>query len=167
MKYQVRIGEKAFEVEVRDSAGETVVSVDGREMELAIEEAGPATYTLLVDGQPLDLAAIPRTSGYGIALRGVEFEVELDGQGQWRLNGQSYSKAPPEGTIAIRAPMPGLVKRIDVNAKDEVQSGQRLLVLEAMKMENDLTAPRPASVDKVLVSTGDKVEQGQLLMVLE
>ena len=62
--------------------------------------------------------------------------------------------------------MPGLVTRVDAEAGEHVVAGQRLVVLEAMKMENDLNAPRPARVEEVLVVDGQTVDQGQILIIL-
>src|SRR5262249_12492551 len=70
------------------------------------------------------------------------------------------------GDAAIRAPMPGLVSTVLVAVGDEIKRGENLLVLEAMKMENDLTAPRAGVVKAVRVSTGQSVRQGDVLAVV-
>jgi biotin carboxyl carrier protein len=167
MKYWVSIGEKEFPVDLNESDGRTVAVIDGHEVELSIEEGGPGIYTLLVNGQPWDLAAAPRPRGFGIVLRGVPFDAQVENERQHRLSSADALKPMAEGRITLRAPMPGLVVQVDVDESDQVERGQRLVVLEAMKMENDIKAPRAGRVEKVLVKKGETAEQGQLLLVLE
>lgn len=167
MKYWVNIEEKRFQVDVRESEGRTVVVVDGREMVLAMEQGGTGIHTLLVDGQTYGLAATRGQHGYSLVLRGVPFDVYVENERQHRLSSVKAAKSGEEGRATLRAPMPGLVVQVDVGESDEVERGQRLLVLEAMKMENDIRAPRPGRVEKVLAIKGTTVEQGQPLVVLD
>ncbi len=167
MKFWVAIEEKRFQVDVRESEGRTVVAVDGREMVLAMEQGGAGIHTLLVDGQPYDLAAARGQNGYSMVLRGVPFDVHVENERQHLLSSVESVKSATEGRATLRAPMPGLVAQVDVGDGDEVEHGQRLLVLEAMKMENDIRAPRSGRVEKVLAIKGTTVEQGQALVVLE
>ncbi len=167
MKYWVRIGEKSYVVSILELDGRLIAEIDGRTMELQLEEGAPGTYTLLVDGRAYSLAAAPQTGGYSVAVRGVPFDVELEDERQHRLSSSSKTKEMAEGTISLRAPMPGLVTQVDAVEGVRVEKGTRLVVLEAMKMENDIRAPRAGRVGHVKVSKGETVEQGQLLVVLE
>ncbi len=168
MKYWVNVGERRFEVEVRlGDGGRTVVTVDGREMVLVMEQGGPGTHTLLVDGQPHDLAAVRGERGYSMVLRGVPLDVDVENERQHRLSSAKAARPGMEGRATLRAPMPGLVIQVDVGEGEEVERGHRLVVLEAMKMQNDIRAPRSGRVEKVLASEGHTVEQGQPLIVLE
>jgi len=92
------------------------------------------------------------------------------------LNGDTFVFHVPDGVSdagetesgdEVRAPMPGLVKQIGVKSGDQVSVGDRLAVLEAMKMEHTLTAVRDGSVSEVFVSGGDQVSEGDLLVSLE
>lgn len=167
MKFWVKVGERTIEVDVRHSESRTIALVDGREIEVLLEQGGPGIYTLLADGEPCDLAAMARPRGYSLVLRGVPFDVQVEDEHQRRLSSARALKPGAEGKVTLYAPMPGLVVRVDVSEGEEVARGKHLVVLEAMKMENDIVAPRAARVEKVLVSRGRKVEQGEALIVLE
>jgi 3-methylcrotonyl-CoA carboxylase alpha subunit len=86
---------------------------------------------------------------------------------EWRLKKVAPRQTQQGGKQIIKAPMPGLVKGVLVAVGDEVQHGQRLVVLEAMKMENDITAPRPGRISEVYISQGATVEGGKPLVTLE
>ncbi|MFO7951638.1 MAG: biotin/lipoyl-containing protein [Bacillota bacterium] len=74
--------------------------------------------------------------------------------------------APPAGGISLKAPMPGSVLEVRVSEGDKVEEGDVLLILEAMKMENELTASQAGTVEKLLVNKGDTVENDQTLIIL-
>jgi len=101
-------------------------------------------------------------------------------RGAWRLNLTSPAPAPPpdvdaaahapaleHGSSTVTAPMPGTVLQVDVAAGDSVAARQRLLVLEAMKMETPITSPFDATVRAVHVAAGDRVAGGTTLVELE
>ncbi len=75
--------------------------------------------------------------------------------------------APAAGSVSVNAPMPGTILAVNVKAGDDVKKGQVLCVLEAMKMENDITATADGKVASVSVNVGDAVETGQVLVSLE
>ncbi len=102
-----------------------------------------------------------------MVLRGVLFDVQVENERQHRLSSIDAVKPGTEGHATLRAPMPGLVAHVDVGESEEVERGQRPLVLEAMKMEDDIRAPRPGRVERVLAIKGTIVEQGQPLVALE
>ena len=72
-----------------------------------------------------------------------------------------------EGSLIVRAPMPGLVRTLRVNEGDDVEKGTTLIVLEAMKMENNIAAPHPGKVTRIHVSSGGSVEKGAKLIEIE
>ena len=72
----------------------------------------------------------------------------------------------PQGSVSVNAPMPGLILGVKVNVGEQVKKGQVLCILEAMKMENEITAPNDGTVTHFAVSQGDSVSTGQLLVVL-
>ena len=76
-------------------------------------------------------------------------------------------KASAQGNISVTAPMPGKVLAVKVNVGDSVKSGTPVLVLEAMKMENDIVAPKDGKVVAIHVNVGDSVESGAVLVSLE
>jgi biotin carboxyl carrier protein len=116
------------------------------------------------DGRVVDAAVTARPNGEClIQLPGVDVPVLVDG----RRRRQGQGAAGGKGEQRITAPMPGRVLRVLVGAGDEVVARQGLVVVEAMKMENELRAGRAGRVREVMVTEGISVESGRLLIVVE
>ena len=169
----VTIGGRSYEVEVR---GDTVV-VDGEEFPVAIAR-GDAYDTVTAGGVSYRVALPPegeRESGMAIEVDHRPFTLEYEG----RLGGGPARPAPKAPGAAAAAPavsnvpggvpaqLSGKVLRVEVKPGDAVEAGQLLLVLEAMKMENEVSAPKAGTVKEVPVSEGAQVSEGQTLVVLE
>lgn len=166
----VSIGGRSYEVEVR---GDTVI-VDGHEFAVAIER-GDAFDTVTAGGVPYRVALPPpeeRESGMAVEVDHRPFTLEWEGRlsgGPARRSAQSAGPRPSAASVAggVTAPLSGRVLRVAVAAGDAVGAGQLLLVLEAMKMENEINAPRAGTVKDVPVAEGDQVAEGDTLAVLE
>ena len=119
---------------------------------------------------------------YTITVNGVAYDVTVDEKGNGGASvapsaapaGKAAAPAPAaapakaaQGNISVTAPMPGKVLAVKVNVGDSVQSGAPVLVLEAMKMENDIVAPKDGKVVAINVKVGDSVESGAVLASLE
>ncbi|HEY3993433.1 MAG TPA: biotin/lipoyl-containing protein [Ktedonobacteraceae bacterium] len=129
-------------------------------------------YTLLIQGRSYEifarrLATLDEQEGttYEILLAGQRFEVHVEDERERTLLG-SLKGAHEGGEIKVRAPMPGLVLAIPKAAGESVERGETVAVLEAMKMENDLTTPHGGTIKEVFVSQGQTVNQGDILLVI-
>ncbi|MFI5311189.1 MAG: biotin/lipoyl-containing protein [Gemmatimonadales bacterium] len=170
MKYIVVVDGTRVEVE---REGDTV-RVDGgasQRAELAIVGGSPV-MVLALGGEPHEVhRVIARRDGargrYVIALDGRRFGVEALDERTAAIRALSRASAGPEGPRPLVAPMPGLVVRVTVAAGDRVEAGQGLVVMEAMKMENELRAPAAGVVKKVLAQVGAAVEKGAVLVQFE
>jgi biotin carboxyl carrier protein len=155
-------GEYTFDV---DASGRW--SMEGTPVESPVQETGPGVYAVNLGGRTCRVVARSADEAYLFLLEGVQRVATVETE-RTRLI-KRYAR--PEGTVhhrlEIHAPMPALVGRLLVAAGDEVQAGQPLLVLEAMKMENEIKAHRDARVKEIVVVPGHTVEKGQLLIVLE
>jgi biotin carboxyl carrier protein len=151
-------------VEVRGEAGRYQVTLDGVPLDVDFQPAGRDFASLIVDGRSYEAGIVRRPDGYTVALTGATFDVEL--KDATRGEGAS-SRARHAGPIRITAPMPGKLVRLLVEAGQQVEAGQGLLVMEAMKMENELKAPRAGRVREVHAGERQAVETGALLLVLE
>lgn len=165
MKYFVTIGAHTIEVEV--DGGRVVVGGQPCEAHLAAVPGTPL-YHLLLGGESWTVAAQPLEGVGRWALGVVGERVELDVQDEraqqiQRLTG---TRTPVAGGATVRAPMPGLVVRVAVAAGQRVDAGAALVVVEAMKMENELRASRAGVVETVHVAPGDPVEKGAPLVTL-
>lgn len=162
MKYRVTVGGQAYLVEVDGRA----VTVDGtaHEAELRAVEGTPLRLLLLDHGSWV----MPMTPGVGstweVSDAGERFEVEVLDERTAHIRSLVGAGAAQSGPVILKAPMPGLVTLVHVEAGQEVAKGASLVTLEAMKMENDLRATGPGIVARVAVSAGETVEKGAILV---
>jgi pyruvate carboxylase subunit B len=166
MKYYVEIGDRTYEVDI----GPEGVSVDGRPVEADLQpNHGSHLWHLVLDGRSHTLR-VRRRDGRG------DWELEIDGRRHRALALDERSRAIRElagaaaashGPMELTAPMPGLIIRVEVNEDDQVERGQGLVVIEAMKMENELKATAAGRVMEVKVKSGQAVDKGETLLVIE
>jgi biotin carboxyl carrier protein len=125
-----------------------------------ILEVEPGVYSVLVDGASYEVRlGVGETS-----IDGHRYPFQLDDPRQWKRPG---SGAGVQGRAAIVAPMPGKIVRVLVAEGDPVEAGQGVLVVEAMKMQNELKAPRAGHVTSIAVKAGDSVNAGAVLASIE
>ncbi len=164
MKYTVEVGGRSFEVEVE--AGR--VSVDGKPVDTRLSgPAGTAIRSLTNGRRNRAILAQPGESGqWTIALGGCRLSASvLDARGR-ALKNAGVRGAGKAKTGTLKAPMPGLVLRVLVEEGAAVEAGHSLLVIEAMKMENELKAQGAGTVKKIHVAPGARVEKGTPLLEL-
>ena len=166
MKYLVRIGHEEHEV-LLDGEG---VHVDGEDVSARVADVEGTPVHLVTIGDRVH-RVIVRPGGsrgeYVLWLNGHRFEVEALDERTRAIRELSGAAAAASGPAPLVAPMPGLIVRVNVQAGDAVQPGQGLVVMEAMKMENELRAQSAGTVRNVLVTPGTAVEKGALLIELE
>ena len=145
------------------------VHIGGREVDAELAPTGaPDRHRLLLDGASHALAAGHEGGdGWRLALGGRDFRVEVLEERAARLGALAGGGDRKPRVASLSAPMPGLVVRIEVKEGDEVEEGEALLIVEAMKMENELRATAAARVVHVPVRPGQAVEKGQLLVEFE
>ncbi|MEX1019575.1 MAG: biotin/lipoyl-containing protein [Litorilinea sp.] len=164
MKYFSRIGDHEFEIRIE---GEQIF-IDDEEVNIDLEQGGAQElYSLLFNGKSYELIIESERFNYGVTLRGEHFQIQVEDERTRRLNAGRKAPSLPEGDLPVKAPIPGLVVKILAEVGTPVEDGQPLLLLEAMKMENEIRAPRAGVVKKVEVVAGQRVEQNALLIVLE
>lgn len=164
-----------------------IVELNGERKSVALKpdgvshEGAPPVHAELVDieaspvrmvriGSEVHRVVVQRRQGrgnYSLWVDGYRFEAEALDERTRQIRDVSSASAAPSGPAPIIAPMPGLVVRVRVAVGDRVEAGQGLVVMEAMKMENELRATTSGTVASVEVSAGSAVEKGALLVVLE
>jgi len=165
VKYIVSVAGEEIEVEV-DGDRVTV----GRKTHVATftSVAGTPLRQLLVDGQPSTLAVESVQPGrWGLTHQGERWEVEVIDERTRYVRSLTGGSAGHRGGGTLKAPMPGLVLRVQVSPGQNVAAGTGVIVLEAMKMENELKAVGTGVVRSVRVSAGEAVEKGQVLIEFE
>lgn len=128
----------------------------------------PELLSLIVDGKSYDIDFEPQQDDrLAVRVCGRVIKLEMLSERQAKLKAARSVKLGKAGSAQIKAPMPGKIIRILVSPGDEVEEGQGLLIMEAMKMENELRAPRKGVVRELRVQIGQSVESGALLLLLE
>ena len=128
---------------------------------------GDTLARLEVGGEPLILKVERRTSGYRIRYRGADLTVTIRTPRQAELAGRMLEKTPPDTSKLLLCPMPGLIVKVDVSEGQEVQEGQALCTVEAMKMENILRAEKKAVVKKINAAAGQSLAVDDIIMEFE
>ena len=151
-----------------DKQGSTVVFEDGTEMRVESDwTPGDPLANLLVDGAPLVLKVAKIPMGFRIRLRGADLKVHVRTPRQAELAQLMPVKLPPDTSKFLLCPMPGLVVKINVSEGDEVQEGQALATVEAMKMENILRAERKGCVKAIKCEAGASLAVDEIIMEFE
>jgi len=170
VKYFVRIGDEEHEV-VLDGEG---VHIDGTPVTASVSPSDGTPVRTVSIGPEIHRVVIRRGSGatagrghYTLWLDGFRFDVEALDERARAIRELSGASAEPTGPAPLVAPMPGLIVRVAVKPGDEVRAGQGLVVMEAMKMENELRAVAAGRVRAVQAQPGMAVEKGALLVELE
>jgi biotin carboxyl carrier protein len=165
-KYITTVSGKEYLVEILDDGQ---VTVNGQVYDVDFESiSGQPVYSLLLDGGSYQADVYPGDEGLlQVLMRGVLYEVGVEDEREKRLSAAGGVGAVASGEYVLRAPMPGLVVGLPVKEGDSVKSGNVLLILESMKMQNELKSPRDGKVTRIQVKPGDSVEQRQILLTVE
>lgn len=165
MRFFVHIGGERHEVEV--AGGEVMVDGEPVAVELFPKTAAPVRGAR---AGAASLRVISRRGGRGsweLDVEGTRYLAEVLDPGQEAIRAARKAAGADAGPPPLRAPMPGLVVRIEVAEGDEVQEGQGIVIVEAMKMENELRAPGPGRVKAVRAAQGSAVEKDAILVEFE
>lgn len=167
--YRLTLGDQEHELEVEEQDGRFRVRLGDDWFPVELERVGEtARYSLLIDRQPYDVFAVEGPNGYHIVIGSRLFAITTPGlvRGR-RAGGPAEMEAPTDsGEWVLTSPMAGVVQEVLVEPGDEVEAGQVVMVIEAMKMQNELHARRAGTVKAVYASSGQRVEQGAPLLVL-
>jgi len=151
-----------------DQEGSTVAFNDGSTLRVASDwTPGDQLATLDVDGSALVLKVGKISGGFRIRSRGADLKVHVRTPRQAELAKLMPEKLPPDTSKMLLCPMPGLIVKVDVEVGDEVQEGQALCTVEAMKMENILRAEKTAVVTKINAGAGDSLAVDDVIMEFE
>lgn len=164
MKYRVSLGGRTYDIEVSPDGG--LVTVDGKPHRAELRPVpGTPLLILELDGATWTLPVVNTGPGaWLVQAAGERHEVEVVDERTAHIRSLAGSAAATVGPRVLKAPMPGLVVRVVVEPGQQVAAGASLVVLEAMKMENDLKAPGTAVVEQILVAAGQTVEKGTVLV---
>lgn len=163
MKYYVDVEGDTFEV---DLVGDEV-RVNGEPVAVSLERSGlPELYSALVDHRSHEVWVQARAGRLDASLAGYSFRLSIQDEAERALQAGRSDGEEAEGEARIDAPIAGLVVSVPVQEGEAVARGQTLVVLEAMKMENEITAPRAGTVRDIAVTAGARVDMDAAMMRL-
>ena len=166
MKYEVLLAGEKRVVELARASDAWKIVLDGVEIDVNAIEVAPNTFSVLLNGVSHQVRIAPRIDGTLTLYTGsAEYHAEVTDPRAWR--GRRHGALEAEGRQQITAPMPGKVVRLLVSEGDAVEAGQGLLVVEAMKMQNEVRSPKAGKVEKLLAKEGLAVNAGDVLACVE
>jgi biotin carboxyl carrier protein len=166
MKYEISINGARRNVEFTPRTNGTAratFTVDGRLVEADAIRISRSAYSILLGGRSLEVTAEETSNGLLIRANGREFQVDIFDPRSWRRRHGAGIEL--EGRQQLVAPMPGKIVRVLVAAGEQVSAGQGLLVIEAMKMQNEIRSPKSGTVEKV-AREGQTVNAGEVLAIV-
>ena len=165
MKFEVQIAGRRREVELRRDSERWAVALDGQAVDADVRQIEPDVFSILLGGKSYEVRVTPSVNG-SLKLRAghYEFSAEVTDPRAWR--GRRHGALEAEGRQQVLAPMPGKVVRVLVAAGEKVQAGQGLMVVEAMKMQNEIRSPKSGTVERLQAKEGQAVNAGEVLAVI-
>lgn len=162
MKYITTVEDREFAIEVLD---EKRISVNGTVYNIDFESvSGQPVFSLIVDGRSYEAYVYPGEDEWQVLLHGRLYTARVEDEREKRLRAAASGGVVETGEIHLKAPMPGLVVSIPVEEGQDVKKGQVLIILESMKMQNELKSPRDGKVSRIRVKPGESVEQKQAIL---
>ena len=162
MRYHVDIGDATFEVVIEPEG----ISFEGRSIDVSDEAiVGTDVHSFLIGRESYRVLAKREGAGrWGLQLRGRHYRAEVRDRHTHRIRETTGGSSLGQGPRPVRAPMPGVIVKVEVREGELVESGRGLVIVEAMKMENELTAEVEARVGTIHVADGQAVAKDEILM---
>ena len=162
MRYITLVDQHQYLIEILD---EKFIKVDDKTYEFDFNSINnQPVYSLLLDGQSYEGYIYPSDEGWQVLLFGHLYPVTVIDEREKRLRESISGKAQERGEFHLKAPMPGLIVSVPVIENQKVLKGDVLVILESMKMQNELKSPRDGVVFRLKVKPGDSVEQKQTIL---
>jgi len=165
MIYEVTLGEKTYRVELTRAGEQWKCRLDGRELPVDIVYGQNGVLSLLLGGKSYEVKQETVGAETNVVVGHERFNASVRDPRSFRS--RSRVGAAEQGVMKIKAPMPGKVVRVLAGVGTQVELGQSVIVIEAMKMQNELKAPKNGVVKKINVAEGAAVDAGQALAEVE
>lgn len=163
MKYVTIINDVRFEIEIGNDGS---LKVNGEPREVDFLALGPSLYSILMDHRSYEMVIEEREGATEVLMQGKLYTGQVMDERAQLLASRRGGLSVDSGELLIKSPMPGLIIAIPVTEGQEVTKGETMIILESMKMQNELKAPRDAVVQRISVQVGNSVEQNKLLITL-
>ena len=164
MKYITTVDNHEFAIELKPN---NQILVNGETYTLDFEQmADSGVYSLLLNNQSVQAMVEERDKVYEVQILGELYQVQVQDERTFRLAQARGGLAVSTGEAIIKSPMPGTILKVLVADGQTVTKGDKVIILESMKMENELRSPRDGVVHHVSVASGASVEKGQILVTI-
>jgi len=163
MKYAATIGERTYVIEINRD-GE--ITIDGTPYPIDLRAIDAETFSLIMEHQSHEALIEGDADVLAVLLRGRLYSVQVLDERARRLAPGGGGAGAHAGEIVVKSPMPGLIVAVPVSEGEAVKKGQTIVVLESMKMENELKAPRDGTITAIKVAPRQSVEQHQPLVIV-
>lgn len=166
MKLQVDLNKEKYNVEIRRDGDRVFATIDDRSYELEASEPEPNVFLLKHESKVYEAYLSPEVTGASrVRIGANEFEITIHDPKRLRGSGSTHEQS--EGLAEIKTAMPGKVVRVLVKPGAEVKKGDGVIVVEAMKMQNEMRSPKDGVVKEIRSSEGATVNAGDVLAVIE
>jgi len=165
MNYEVSVDGKAHRLELAHKGEQWECKLDGRVVAVDVVMLRRNVLSLLIEGASYEVRREQTVSGLRLSIGYSRYSVEL--KDPRSLQSRRAESGSTEGKKKVIAPMPGKVVRVLVKEHMEVQAGQGVVVVEAMKMQNELKSPKQGIVQKIMAVEGANVNAGDVLLIVE
>lgn len=167
MAFIAKLGEQTYRVDIEElGKGVYRIAVDGNEFLVDGKKTGRTNYSLIVDNRSFEIEVDNAEDEYRVLVDGRNYHVNLMDERRVRVGG-AQSELQLQGRQKVSVPMPGKVIAVLVSTGDAVEKGQGLVIVEAMKMENEVRSPITGEVKEIRTKAGETVEAGKVLLVVE
>jgi biotin carboxyl carrier protein len=167
MRYNIGIADKTYRLDLEKAAEQDrwLCRLDGREITVDATAIDANTISVVIDGRSFEIRREKAGDTQRILLQGSPYDVTL--QDQRSLKSRKRAGARASGTLRVTATMPGKVVRVLAKEGDSLEAGSGIVVVEAMKMQNEIRSPREGMLKQLLAREGMNVNAGDVLAVLE
>ena len=149
-------------------SGNSRITVDKNEYECDLIHLEGQNYILKLNNNFYEVTSNKLDNDrFSVLINGCHFELEVRSLLQEKARELLQKKSSAHQKTEVKAPMPGMILKIKKNVSESIMQGETVLILEAMKMENDLRAPRPGIIKEILVEEGTAVEKGAVLFTIK
>jgi biotin carboxyl carrier protein len=162
VRYSVSIDNQAYEVELTPADGRWHCRINGRDISVDFAQVGPATASILTDGKSFE---VRRDSEGYVVVGNRSYKASVDDPRSWQ--GRRRRELGQTGAQRLTASMPGKVVRVLAREGETIQAGQGIVVIEAMKMQNEVKSAKAGVLQKLMVREGVNVNAGEILAIVE
>jgi biotin carboxyl carrier protein len=165
LKCEIELDGKLRSVEVMHSGERARWTIDGSELDVDAVEVSPGIYSILIGGKSLEARVEAKgDSQLRVTVASREYEATIRNSRKWKRDRAAGAEA--EGRQQVTTPMPGKIVLVLMKTGDAVDAGQGIVVVEAMKMQNEIRSPKSGTVERLLVVAGQTVNAGEVVAIV-